>query len=150
MWIFNVFAACILYSNATEGIIYIRSAIFVLRKDEHVKALLSEDSILKRRRQNIIGMKITAISWMLEFLSGFISLLRFWHYQTIKEHQLMDKMFHLFGNALTTIFIPGSYLLNDEAKKLFILARGWTSFFQNHLIKCFQGKETFNEDNQVA
>ena len=31
MWIFNVFAACILYSNATEGIIYIRSAIFVFR-----------------------------------------------------------------------------------------------------------------------
>ena len=31
MWIFNVFAYCILYSNATEGIIYIRSAIFVFR-----------------------------------------------------------------------------------------------------------------------
>ena len=31
MWILNVFAYCILYSNVTEGIIYIRSAIFVFR-----------------------------------------------------------------------------------------------------------------------
>ena len=115
-----------------------------------MKALLSEDSILKRRRQNIIGMKITAISWMLEFLSGFILLLRFRHYQTIKEHEWTDKIFHLFGLALTTILIPGSYLLNDEAKKLFILAKGWTSFFQNHWTKGFHGKEPFNEDNQVA
>ena len=115
-----------------------------------MKALLSEDSILKRRRKNVIGMKITAISWMLEFLSGFISLLRFWHYQTIKEHQWMDKMFHLFGNALTTIFIPGSYLLNDEAYKLFILAKGWGAFIRNNVVSSFRRNERSNENNQIV
>ena len=115
-----------------------------------MKALLSEDSILKRRRKNVIGMKITAISWMFEFLSGFIALLRFRHYQTIREHEWMDKMFHLFGLALTTILIPGSYLLNDEANKLFILAKGWRSFFQENVVSGFQRNEPSNENNEFV
>ena len=115
-----------------------------------MKALLSEDSILKRRRKNVIGMKITAISWMLEFLSGFILLLRFRHYQTIKEHEWTDKIFHLFGLALTTILIPGSYLLNDEAHKLLILAKGWRSFFQENVVKGFQRNEPSNENNEFV
>ena len=115
-----------------------------------MKALLSEDSILKRRRKNVIGMKITAISWMFEFLSGFIALLRFRHYQTIREHEWMDKMFHLFGLALTTIFIPGSYLLNDEAYKLFILAKGWKAFIINNVINSFRRNGPSNENNHIA
>ena len=115
-----------------------------------MKALLSEDSILKRRRKNVIGMKITAISWMFEFLSGFIALLRFRHYQTIREHEWMDKMFHLFGLALTTIFIPGSYLLNDEAYKLFILAKGWGAFIRNNVVSSFRRNEPSNENNQIV
>ena len=128
--------------------------VWNFRSDAHVRATLSEASILKRRRKNIIGIQITVISWTLEFLSGSLLLIRhlinIGTFQTVKDSKCMDQIFILIGFFITNILVPGSYLLNDEAKKLFILAKGWTSFFQNHLIKCFQGKEPFNEDNQVA
>ena len=115
-----------------------------------MKELLGKDSILKRRRRNIIGMRITAISWLVEFLSGLILLLRFRDYQTIEEHERMGKIFHNFGLALTTILVPGSYLLNDEAYKLLILAKGWRAFFQNNVVNSFQRNETSNENNQIV
>ena len=87
---------------------------------------------------------------MFEFLSGFTALLRFQHYQTIKEHDWMDKIIHLFKIALTTIFIPGSYLLNDEAYGLFILAKGWKALFLNNVVNSFRRNEASNENNHIA
>ena len=45
---------------------------------ENILASLSEESKIKRRRRNTIGIQITAISWILEFFGGIIALARFW------------------------------------------------------------------------
>ena len=111
---------------------------------------MSEASILKRRRKNIIGIQITVISWTLEFLSGSLLLIRLWTFQTVKDSKFMDQIFILIGFFITNILVPGSYLLNDEAYGLFILAKGWKAFFLNNVVNSFRRNEASNENNHIA
>ena len=112
-------------------------------------ASLSKESILKRRRKNIIGMQITAISWMLEFLASNLVLVRFWGWQTSMNTEWTDRIIFLFILVVNIILIPGSYMLNDEAMKLLILANSWTSVFRSNLVKCFRRNDSLNENNQM-
>ena len=100
---------------------------------ERVLACLSEDSIRKRRRRNTIGIQITVISWVLEFLSGFILVSRYWTMQTNQGSQWTDRMFGFFDIFVCLVLIPSSYLLNDEAVKWAIHAIGWTKFCRSRL-----------------
>jgi hypothetical protein len=100
---------------------------------ERVLACLSEESIRKRRRRNTIGIQITIISWFLEFLAGIVNLSRYWMFQNDQDSDWTDRLFGLFDVFVFLILIPGSYLLNNEAIKLFIHAKGWTMFIITRL-----------------
>ena len=91
-------------------------------------ACLSEESKIKRRRRNTIGIQITAISWALEFIGGSITLVRYWLFQIQHGGEWVDRIFALFDFFVCMIPIPLSYLLNEEAVKLAIEVKGWSSF----------------------
>ena len=89
---------------------------------------MSEESKIKRRRRNTIGIQITAISWILEFFGGIIALIRFWMFQTKDGGEWADRMFSLLGLFICMVLIPLSYLLNNEAVKVAIQVKGWSNF----------------------
>ena len=91
-------------------------------------ASLSEESKIKRRRRNTIGIQITIISWILEFFGGIIALARFWMFQTKDDGEWADRMFSLVGLFISMVLIPLSYLLNNEAVKVAIQVKGWSNF----------------------
>ena len=95
---------------------------------ETILACLSEDSKIKRRRRNKIGIQIAAISWALEFVGGSIALVRYCLFQTQHGGEWVDRIFALFDFFVCMIPIPLSYLLNEEAVKLAIEVKGWSSF----------------------
>ena len=95
---------------------------------ETVLACLSEESKIKRRRRNVIGIQIAAISWALEFIGGSIALVRYWLFQIQHGGEWVDRIFSLFDFFVCMIPIPLSYLLNEEAVKLAIEVKGWSSF----------------------
>ena len=107
--------------------------IFRSESKERVLASLSEESIRKRRRRNTIGIQITVISWLLEFFAGIINVSRYWMMQNDQDSDWTDRLFALFDTFVFLILIPGSYLLNSEAIKLFIHAKGWTMFIVTRL-----------------
>ena len=112
------------------GILFCRS-----ESNEHVLACLSEESIRKRRRRNTIGIQITVISWLLEFFAGIINLSRYWMMQINQDSDWTDRLFLLFDTFVFMVLIPGSYLLNNEAVKLCIHAKGWTTFIINRITR---------------
>ena len=91
-------------------------------------ACLSEESKIKRRRRNVIGIQIAAISWALEFIGGSIALVRYWLFQIQLGGEWVDRICSLFDFFVCMIPIPLSYLLNEEAVKLAIEVKGWSSF----------------------
>ena len=93
---------------------------------ETILASLSEESKIKRRRRNKIGIQITFISWILEFLGGTIVLLRYFLFQTDNSGEWLDRLFALFDFFFCIVLVPLSYLLNDEAVKLAIEVKGWS------------------------
>ena len=93
---------------------------------ETILASLSEESKTKRRRRNKIGIQITFISWILEFLGGTIVLLRYFLFQTNNGGEWLDRLFALFDFFFCIVLVPLSYLLNDEAVKLAIEVKGWS------------------------
>jgi hypothetical protein len=101
---------------------------------ERVIACLSEESIRKRRRRNVIGIQIAVISWMLEFLAGIIYMSRYWLMQTNQDSEWTDRLFALFDVFMCHVLIPVSYLMNNEAVKMLIRAKGWTTFLRSKLL----------------
>ena len=103
--------------------------LYTIRSEskETILASLSEESKIKRRRRNIIGIQVTAISWVLEFIGGAIALSRYWLFQTQHVGEWVDRVFALFDFFVCMIPIPLSYLLNEEAIKLAIEIKGWSS-----------------------
>ena len=93
---------------------------------ETILASLSEESKTKRRRRNKIGIQITFISWILEFLGGTIVLLRYLLFQTHNGGEWLDRLFALFDFFFCIVLVPLSYLLNDEAVKVAIEVKGWS------------------------
>ena len=94
--------------------------------------MLSEESIIKRRRRNTIGLQITIISWSLEFLASITLVSKYWILQSYhNEHwnytqrQLVSNILKVLEALTILILIPSSYLLNSEANKLRIMANGW-------------------------
>ena len=86
------------------------------------------------------------MSWLLEFLSGIVTLLRYWTRADGTNSIWTNRLSHLLVLFITYILIPGSYLLNDEVTKLLIVANGWTKFFRNNVAKCGQRREPSNQN----
>ena len=130
-----------------------KKSVTISRSDnnEHIIASLSEESIRKRRRKNTIGIQITVISWLLELLGNIIMVSRYLTWQHVDDTELSnDRIFHFFGIFVTLILLPGSYLLNSEAVKLLIAAKGWTTFARNNIARCFQQNTSEDEENWIA
>ena len=121
------------------------TVIYFFRSEsrERVLACLSEESIRKRRRRNTIGIQITVISWMLELLSGFIFLYRYWMMQTNQDREWTQRMFGIFDIFVSLVLIPSSYLLNNEAVKIAINTIGWTKFCRSRL----ERRDDLNENH---
>ena len=94
---------------------------------------MSEDARYKRRRKHTIGIQITAISWFLELIGGCIIISRFLIFQKEDDDkdEWTDRILALSDIFLCLIPIPLSYLLNDEAIKLAIHAKGWIRFLRH-------------------
>ena len=96
-----------------------------------ILASLSEDAKCKRRRKHTIGIQITVISWFLELVGGCIIISRFLIFQKEDdEDEWTDRILALSDIFVCLIPIPLSYLLNDEAIKLAIHAKGWISLLR--------------------
>ena len=102
-----------------------------------ILASLSEEAKRKRRRKHTIGIQITAVSWMLEFIGGCIVMSRFLLFQKQDgtKDEWTDRILALLDIFVCLIPIPLSYLLNDEAIKLAIQTQGWIRFLRrpNHV-----------------
>ena len=115
----------IILSNILEGFLYVH--IFIKNKQAenngvvNVNALLSEESRIKRNRQKTINIQMTFISWLLEFVAGFVGGLQ------ISVHMDPTIIFFiiLIFVFLNFIMIPSTYLLNTQICKSIILAQGW-------------------------
>ena len=102
-----------------------------------ILASLSENAKRKRRRKHTIGIQITVLSWFLELIGGSIIMARYLLFQNQdNKDEWTDRILALLDIALCLIPIPLSYLLNDEAIKLAIQAKGWINFLRrpNHII----------------
>ena len=117
--------------------------IFRCESNENVLACLSEESIRKRRRRNTIGIQIAFISWLLEFVAGILYICRYWMMQADLYSEWGYRLFNLFDLLMCFVLIPSSYLLNNEAVKLFIHAEGWTTFFRTR----FKRSNDLNENH---
>ena len=95
-----------------------------------ILASLSDDAKLKRRRKTTIGIQITFISWILEFIGICITITRLWIFQSQNIGEWTDRIFGLFDFFMCLIPIPLSYLLNDEAIKIAIYLKGWIAFLR--------------------
>ena len=65
---------------------------------------------------------------MLEFLCNISTVARYLIWEKVPDNEWTDRMFLVFEYFISLILIPGSYLLNNEAVKLLILAKGWSTF----------------------
>ena len=130
--------------------------------NENVIASLSEESILKRRRRDTIGIQITIISWLLELLSGIIMITRhsngtflfvlspqFYSEDSTLTPPIHESFFAYFGAVANFILVPGSYLLNNEVVKLEILSRGWRRFIESKVAKFLQRNNSPNEIHPI-
>ena len=94
----------------------------------HISALLSEESKRKRQRSNTINIQMTFISWSLEFIAGVTYLpVRFIKIQSLAMVLIMLDI------ILNFIFIPMSYVLNNDVNKAIIVAHGWLQGFRRLL-----------------
>ena len=138
------------FCSKTKLLIYMLTS----RSDnkETIIASLSKESILKRRRRNTIGIQITVITWMFELLANIIAFSRCLMWVNNDAHNIehMDRISILFGLFVQVILIPSSYLLNSEAVKLLILAKGWTTFLGDNMIRCLQRNRASNEIQPIT
>ena len=67
-------------------------------------------------------------------MAGSIHLARYWMMQTDQDDEWTDRLFGLLDAFINLVLIPGSYLLNDEAKKLMIYAQGWLSLCRTQIV----------------
>ena len=96
--------------------------------------MLSEASKLKRRREKMVNLQMTGLSWCLEFFAGISTVIRIlvgngpWPIKFVAI---------LFDVCFNFILIPTSYLLNTEVYKSPIIANGWwQSFRKKFCLRC--------------
>ena len=94
--------------------IYLRS-----ENKSSLAALLSEDSKRKRQRTNTINIKMTFISWLLEFTAGAIIIPTRYYSPTVGRWVAGADI------VLNFILIPASYVMHNEVNRKVIIADGW-------------------------
>ena len=123
---------------------------FRSENNETIIAALSVESILKRRRRHKIGIQITVISWILELFASFIPLSRYLIWTGNEDNEWVDRIVNLVGLFIGSVIVPGSYLLNNEAVKMLIVAHGWTKFVRGSMVRCLSRNRLSNDNIELA
>jgi len=100
---------------------------FVHRREnkDFLDAVLDDATKQKRRRQDLIGIQMTVISWSFEFISGILVLIDVSFAHSEKETWGSNTIATI-GLFLYCIIIPGTYLLKTENLKNIIFKKGWS------------------------
>jgi hypothetical protein len=112
-----------IFSNIFEGLIYLHIYIYDRKSEAQgvVSRILSETVRIRRQRRKTINIQMTIISWLIEFITG-ISVLAMYFLYKEAYIVLALAMFNIF---VSFVVIPGTYILNTEACKRFVIAHGW-------------------------
>ena len=85
--------------------------------------MLSEESLRKRQRQELIGIQTNILAWSVEFLTGIIMLVNY-----LLGIDVGNNLFRIFvpvDTILCTIVIPACYLFKSESIRQSIYSIGW-------------------------
>ena len=91
-----------------------------------LKNALSEEYRLKRHRRFTISIQMTITSWLLEFLTGIITLSNAFIFGQDASHEMTTQILVGVHLVLYIIIIPGSYILSTEVYKALIFENGWS------------------------
>ena len=121
-WSFHSSYSNLYFSNTSEGLMYSHIYICAKRSENQgvIAALLSKESQMKRRRQKIVNIQMTIISWSIEFITGLVRLSTYF-LGTEASKVLVLILTSIFLNF---ILIPCLYLLSAEVCKVFVFTRG--------------------------
>ena len=89
-----------------------------------MNAVLDEATKQKRRRQELIGIQMTVLSWSVELISGGLFLIELLFAPSAKETWEKNIM-PTIGLLFYSIVIPGTYLLKTENLKNIVFKKGW-------------------------
>jgi len=135
MIIVNSFMKFAIFSNILEGLIYLH-IYFYDRKSENqvvVSDFLSERVRMRRQRRTAINIQMTIISWLIEFITGLTILAMHFLYKeagifnkaNIPKEAIILICFAMFNIFVNFVMIPGTYILNTDACKQFVIEHGW-------------------------
>ena len=72
---------------------------------------------------------MTITSWLLEFLTGIITLSNAFIFGHDASHEMTTQILVGIHLVLYIIIIPGSYILSTEVYKALIFENGWSNVF---------------------
>ena len=123
MKIVSSFMKFAIFSNIFEGLIYLHIYIYDRKSERQgiVSKTLSEKVRMRRQRRKTINIQMTIISWFIEFIAGIANLAIYFLYKEAVVLALLG-LFNIFVNF---VVIPGTYILNTEDCKRFIIEQGW-------------------------
>jgi len=125
MIIVNSFVKFAIFSNILEGLMYLHIYIYD-RKSENqgvVSEILSEKVRMRRQRRTAINIQMTINSWLIEFVTGIAILAMYFLY----KEAIILCIFAMFNVFVNFVMIPGTYILNTEACKRFVIEHGWST-----------------------
>ena len=82
--------------------------------------MLNEEAKVKRNRSNIINIQIAFIAWLLELMAGLVCWITYFI-----DSKVASRWLGISDMALNFIFIPLSYVLNNDVNKAVIVGNGW-------------------------
>ena len=82
--------------------------------------MLNEEAKVKRNRSNIINIQIAFIAWLLELMAGIVCWITY-----LIDSKVASRWLGISDMALNFIFIPLSYVLNNDVNKAVIVGNGW-------------------------
>ena len=85
--------------------------------------MLSEESIRKRHRQDMISLKMTMIAWTLEFITGSMLLINYVIGNV--DNFIWKRIIYTLDMILCSCVIPCSYILKTEEIRKIVLDSGW-------------------------
>ena len=94
-----------------------------------IKALLSEEYKIKRRKKNKVSIQMTVMSWSLEFLTGYLGMSAVYLARNNGKSAEAILAIVYVDIFLNFIVIPSTYVFNNDVNKTVIRTEGWCKFF---------------------
>ena len=90
-----------------------------------IKALLSEEYKIKRRKKNKVSIQMTVMSWSLEFLTGYLGMSAVYLARNNGKSAEAILAIVYVDIFLNFIVIPSTYVFNNDVNKTVIITEGW-------------------------